>query len=96
MTHGPPFDTCCDMLKSDIHCGSRAIRNCIEQFQPLLTLHGHIHETVDKMNGVFTSVIGATTCASCGNYPQTSHIALLEVDIANDQIVKLERIKYAG
>ncbi len=43
--HGPPHGTNLDMLKSRVHVGSRALRACIEHTQPLLTLHGHIHET---------------------------------------------------
>ena len=30
----------------DIHVGSIAIKRFIEKYNPFLTLHGHIHETV--------------------------------------------------
>jgi len=48
-----PFDTPLDMIAADnkyikedqLHIGSKAIRQFIESEQPLLTMHGHIHET---------------------------------------------------
>jgi uncharacterized protein len=51
--HEAPYDTPLDMVAKDnkyiegglVHVGSRAIREFIEKEQPLLTMHGHIHET---------------------------------------------------
>jgi Icc-related predicted phosphoesterase len=45
--------------------GSTAVRRVIEDFQPLLSLHGHIHE------GRGAVTIGATTCINPGSdYPE--------------------------
>ncbi len=54
--HAPPSDTPLDRTANDgkfvdhapadIHVGSIAIRRFIEKTSPLLTLHGHIHESV--------------------------------------------------
>lgn len=51
--HEAPYNTPLDMIAPDnkfikdggVHVGSRAIRNFVETKQPLLTMHGHIHET---------------------------------------------------
>ncbi|MBI4763193.1 MAG: metallophosphoesterase [Deltaproteobacteria bacterium] len=43
--HAPPFQTRLDHLYEGRPFGSRAIRRYIERYQPLLTLHGHIHES---------------------------------------------------
>jgi len=58
--HGPPFQTQLDLApKLDknmrpvivagsvvmAHCGSKAVRKAIEKYQPLIGLHGHIHES---------------------------------------------------
>lgn len=51
--HEAPYDTPLDMIAPDnkyikdgqLHIGSVAIRNFIENAHPLLTMHGHIHET---------------------------------------------------
>jgi Icc-related predicted phosphoesterase len=42
--HAPPASTELGMIDSDVDVGSKAVRNWIESRQPLLTLHGHIHE----------------------------------------------------
>ncbi|KAL6049305.1 Metallophos domain-containing protein [Balamuthia mandrillaris] len=61
MVHTPPFDTALDILKTGEHVGSEALLHFIQQKQPLLTLHGHIHETVSMSNGQFSQRIGERT-----------------------------------
>jgi len=39
-------NTALDITGNDMHVGSFAVRQFIEKYQPHLTLHGHIHETV--------------------------------------------------
>lgn len=54
--HGTPLDLCPQLDDEfrvvtvggnpiPIHAGSRAVRTLIEEFQPLVSLHGHIHES---------------------------------------------------
>ena len=50
-----------DYAPLDVHVGSVAIRRFIEECQPLLTLHGHIHESV-RITGAFLDRIGRTVC----------------------------------
>jgi Icc-related predicted phosphoesterase len=45
VSHTPPYETRTDKLLSGKHVGSTAVRNFIEQNQPLLCLTGHIHES---------------------------------------------------
>lgn len=55
--HSPPYDTSLDRAAldgkmidhapMDVHVGSIAISRLIADRQPLLTLHGHVHESVD-------------------------------------------------
>jgi uncharacterized protein len=44
VTHEPPFNTSADLAYTDEHVGSRAVREFIEQKQPLACFCGHIHE----------------------------------------------------
>ncbi len=37
-----------DHVPLDLHVGSMAVRRFIESRQPMLTLHGHIHESAWK------------------------------------------------
>ena len=64
--HAPPKGTKLDMLYDGSHVGSTAIRQFIEEQQPALTLHGHIHESPD-ISGSLTDTIGRTVCLNPGN-----------------------------
>lgn len=55
--HSPPDDTNLDVTYYDEHVGSMAIRLFVEKHQPYLTLHGHIHETVER-SGTYKQQIG--------------------------------------
>lgn len=67
--HAPPYDTCLDRaaldgrtidhVPLDVHIGSIAIRRFIEDRQPHLTLHGHVHEST-RITGSFKERIGRT------------------------------------
>lgn len=73
--HVPPKDTVIDVapmlrelrLQADMtgiqmeHVGSTAVRDAILRYQPLATLHGHIHESRG------TCVIGRTRCFNAGS-----------------------------
>ena len=50
-----------DHVPLDVHVGSIAVRRFIEAKQPLLTLHGHVHEST-RLTGEWMTQIGRTTC----------------------------------
>lgn len=74
--HSPPYDTVLDRaaldgmsvehVPLDVHVGSIAIRRFIEQRQPLLTLHGHIHEST-RLTGEWRQKIGRTHCLNAAH-----------------------------
>ncbi|BFH74047.1 metallophosphoesterase [Sulfurisphaera javensis] len=46
--HAPPYNTKLDIARikdENIHVGSQTVRELIEKYQPVLGLHGHIHES---------------------------------------------------
>jgi hypothetical protein len=55
--HAPPYNSyldraaldgkCVDHAPVDVHIGSIAIRDFIIHYQPAITLHGHVHESVN-------------------------------------------------
>ncbi|HSP07293.1 MAG TPA: metallophosphoesterase [Acidobacteriota bacterium] len=67
--HTPPYHTnldraaldgkAIDHAPLDVHVGSIAVRRFIETRQPLLTLHGHIHEST-RITGSWKDRIGRT------------------------------------
>jgi Icc-related predicted phosphoesterase len=63
--HSPPFGTRLDLIQKGNSAGSRSIKTFIERNQPLLTLHGHIHEA-PELSGTYVDRIGETLCVNPG------------------------------
>ncbi len=55
-----------DHVPLDVHVGSIAVRRFIEQRQPRLTMHGHIHEST-RLTGSWQDKIGKTLCLSAAH-----------------------------
>ena len=70
--HSPPFDSGLDTLHNGRAIGSRAIGEFILARQPLVTLHGHIHES-PYMSGVFHTHIGRTLSVNAGHGHKRLH-----------------------
>jgi len=74
--HSPPYQTKLDVsaregamidyVPLDRHLGSIAVRRFIEASQPLLTLHGHVHES-PRLSGSWKDRIGPTHCFSAAH-----------------------------
>ncbi|HSW39355.1 MAG TPA: metallophosphoesterase [Acidobacteriota bacterium] len=74
--HTPPYKTSLDRaaldgkkvdyVEFDVHVGSIAVRRFIESRQPLLTLHGHIHESA-RLTGSWKERIGRTFAFSAAH-----------------------------
>jgi Icc-related predicted phosphoesterase len=74
--HTPPYKTNLDRIDPrspmidhapvDVNVGSIAVRNFIEAREPLLTLHGHIHESW-RRTGSWRDRIGRTHCFSAAH-----------------------------
>jgi len=60
--------------------GSNAIHAFIKAKQPLLTLHGHIHESPD-VSGKWFSKLGKTLCTQPGQYGQLEDFAYSVIDL---------------
>jgi Icc-related predicted phosphoesterase len=65
--HSPPFGTNLDLTSEKNPAGSRSIKTFIEKKQPLLTLHGHIHES-PKVSGSYFHRIGKTLSINPGQF----------------------------
>ena len=76
LIHTPPYDTPLDRaaldgkkhehVPLDLHIGSIAVKRFIEQRQPLLTLHGHVHEST-RLTGEWKTKIGRTVCINAAH-----------------------------
>ncbi|PIE32455.1 hypothetical protein CSA56_15280 [candidate division KSB3 bacterium] len=86
--HAPPYHTkldraaldgkMIDAVPLDVHIGSIAIRRFIEQRQPYVTLHGHVHESA-RMTGAWQEHIGRTHCFSAAH--DGPELAVVRFDI---------------
>jgi uncharacterized protein len=74
--HSPPYQTFLDRaaldgkmvdhVELDPHIGSIAVRRFIETRQPLITLHGHVHESA-RLTGFWRQQLGSTFCFSAAH-----------------------------
>ena len=88
--HTPPYDTALDRaaldgrmyehVPLDLHVGSIAVSRFIQQRQPLLTLHGHVHEST-RLTGEWKIRIGKTCCINGAH--DGPELALVRFDLAS-------------
>ncbi len=74
--HAPPYRTLLDRadldghmvdhVPLDVHVGSIAVRRFIEEHQPRLTLHGHIHEST-RLTGAWMDTLGHTVAVNAAH-----------------------------
>ena len=90
--HTPPHETkldraaldgkMVDHVPLDLHVGSIAVRRFIEARQPLLTLHGHIHESA-RLTGSWRDRIGRTHLFSAAH--DGPELALVRFDLEHPE-----------
>jgi uncharacterized protein len=76
--HSPPYGTGIDTLHDGKPIGSKAVRNFIEKVQPLISLHGHIHEA-PYMSGQYFTRLDKTLCINPGHYKDDLHAVIIDV-----------------
>lgn len=100
--HAPPYQSKLDeapLLDEDFNpvlsagrvvmvpVGSRAVRKVIEKYQPLLGLHGHIHESSGSIK------IGRTFCVNPGSEYAEGILRAFLIELKGNKIVRLQRIE---
>lgn len=88
--HAPPYQTCLDRAALDgkmidhapldVHVGSIAIRRLIDERQPFLTLHGHVHEA-SRITGAWSQRLGRT--CSIGGAIDAPELALVNIPLSD-------------
>ncbi|MCG8404217.1 MAG: metallophosphoesterase [Phycisphaerales bacterium] len=89
VVHAPPHETHLDRAYGNKAYGSRAIREAIERHQPLLSLHGHIHES-PTVSGHWRDKLGRTIAVNPGQSSQHLSYVTVEIDVAGKTVSKLE------
>jgi uncharacterized protein len=95
--HSPPYQTGLDRaaldgvkidhVPLDVHVGSIAIRRFIEERMPLITLHGHVHEST-RITGSWSEKIGETWAFNAA----TDDKALCLIRLSLDHPFDAERV----
>ncbi|MDD3050192.1 MAG: metallophosphoesterase [Candidatus Cloacimonetes bacterium] len=91
--HSPPYQTNLDRaaldgikvdgVQLDLHVGSIAIKNFIEEKQPYLTLHGHIHES-SSITGSWKQKIGNTLAINAAYEKEQLSIVVFTLENCSD------------
>lgn len=89
--HTPPFGLGLDVISSRGMVGAKSVSRFIGQRQPLLTLHGHIHESPD-ISGIWKAKIGETVCIQPGQLKANS----LSYALINLESIEIERVVESG
>jgi hypothetical protein len=73
--HHPPVGLGLDVVKMGGKVGSSAVRRFLETRQPLLSLHGHIHES-PAMTGIWKAELGRTVCVQPGQEGRLTYVLI--------------------
>jgi len=102
MTHVPPYDSGLDtapLLSPDLRptasagdllrgpVGSKGVRAVIEQFKPVLGVHGHIHESGGERR------IGSTMCVNAGSESSMGILRGFLVDLSDRGVDRTLRVE---
>jgi uncharacterized protein len=73
--HMPPYRLGLDVCANGSEVGSKAIYNFLERNQPLLSLHGHIHESPET-SGRWHAKLGDTLCIQPGQLTPFTYVTM--------------------
>ena len=86
--HMPPARIELDVCQDGREVGSHAVYRFIEKTQPLLSLHGHIHESPSR-SGIWNATIGKTVCVQPGQM-KSDCLSYVTIDLNS---MKMERFE---
>ncbi len=85
--HMPPYRLGLDVCANGSEVGSKAIYNFLERNQPLLSLHGHIHESPET-SGKWHTKLGTTICIQPGQLTPFTHVTIDLLTMAFDRHIE--------
>ena len=88
LIHSPPCGYQLDVCASGERVGSKMVMEFIHDNQPMLTIHGHIHES-PKMTGIWKAKIGNTLAIQNGQLGMSLHYNIIHMQ--DGYIVEVER-----
>lgn len=92
LIHEPPTDMGFDHCATGEKVGSPVVNKFLSEKQPLLSIHGHIHEAPKYNGGVWAGKIGGTFCIQAGQLDD--HLYYVTFDLDNGEIANLTHSLY--
>jgi Icc-related predicted phosphoesterase len=94
LIHAPPSDLRLDICAGGSFAGSKAVLKFIDEFQPFITIHGHIHEAPEYNGHVWFVQHNKTLCIQSGQLMPYLHYAILDVE--NGKILNKKHSVYGS
>lgn len=98
--HAPPYQTyldraaldgqMIDYVPIDVHIGSIAIKRFIEERQPLISLHGHVHES-SRLTGHWKQEIGRTLAINAAH--DGPELSVIQFDLDQPELAERQLIQ---
>ena len=92
LIHAPPSGLALDICCHGAKVGSGAILKFIETYQPLLTIHGHIHESPEYNGHKWKQYCNETLCIQGGQMGFDLYYSMISLE--NGKIKKVEHSIY--
>ena len=88
VAHAPPHETNLDRTYGHVPWGSKSIRAAIERHQPMLSIHGHVHES-PTVTGSIQDTLGRTVSINPGQVRAKLSYAVVELDPKRGCVVEV-------
>ena len=92
LIHAPPSNMGLDVCCHGARVGSQAVLKFIEEKQPFITLHGHIHESPEYNGHKWCQMNGDTLCVQGGQLGFDLHYSVIEIE--DGKVIKKEHSVY--
>ncbi|HSW35826.1 MAG TPA: hypothetical protein VLH18_04390, partial [Candidatus Limnocylindrales bacterium] len=92
LIHQPPAYLGLDLCGSGVEVGSLAVYNFLLEKQPLLSIHGHIHEAPEFNGQIWALKLGQTLCIQAGQ--SRKELSYVLFDFEDGEIVNLAHSVY--
>ena len=92
LIHAPPANLFLDVCAHGDKVGSLAVHEFITKYQPLLTIHGHIHESPEYNGHKWCQHEGNTLCVQGGQIGFKLHYSIIAIE--DGKIVRKEHSVY--
>lgn len=80
LIHAPPSDLFLDVCARGVKVGSNAVLQFVKKYQPLLTIHGHIHESPEYNGNKWYQHEGKTMCVQGGQIGFDLHYSTINIE----------------